>query len=114
MLFANDSVPDSDDYSAFAIGTGLKTGIYSQLCLLKYSGKDFDILAATDIMFDNTKNIKELEVQRTSAGEWFINGESVYTEPEPTMYVADYITIEYKHTATGNLAFNILPKEFSF
>lgn len=114
MLFANDSVPDSDGYSAFAIGTGLKTGIYSQLCLLKYSGKDFDILAATDIMFDNTKNIKELEVYRTSVGEWFINGESVYTEPEPQMYVADYISIEYKHSATGNLAFNILPKEFSF
>ena len=114
MLFANDSVPDGNDYSAFAIGTGLKTGIYSQLCLLKYSGKDFDILAATDIMFDNTKNIKDLEVYRTSVGEWIINGVSVYTEPEPQMYVADYISIEYKHTATGNLAFNILPKEFSF
>ena len=114
MLFANDTVPNDDNYSAFAIGTGLKTGIYSQLCLLKYSGSDVDILAATEIMFDNTKNVKDLEVTRTSAGQWTINGEVVYQEPESRMYIADYITIEYKHTATGNLAFNIHPKTFSF
>lgn len=114
MLFANDTVPNDNGYSAFAIGTGLKTGIYSQLCLLKYTGTDVDILAATDIMFDNTKNIKDLEISRTAAGKWLINGVEVYQEPEPRMYIADYIAIEYKHTATGNLAFNILPKTFSY
>lgn len=113
-LIANDTVPGGDNYSAFAIGTGLKTGIYPQLCLLKYSGKDLDILATTDIMFDNTINNKVLTITRTSTGEWTINGEPLYQEPEPQMYIADYTTIEYKHSTTGNGAFNIRPLALSF
>ncbi|MBO4373445.1 MAG: lamin tail domain-containing protein, partial [Bacteroidales bacterium] len=113
-LFANDSLPDSNGFEAFAIGTGLKTGIYPQLCLLKYSGKDMDILAATDIMFDTKPSIKDLTIQRTSQGVWTINGETVYTEPDPQMYIADYLTIENRHTKTGNAAFNIRPMQLTF
>ena len=113
-LFANDSLPDSNGFEAFAIGTGLKTGIYPQLCLLKYSGKDMDILAATDIMFDTKPSIKDLTIQRTSQGVWTINGETIYTEPDPQMYIADYLTIENRHTKTGNAAFNIRPMQLTF
>lgn len=114
-LMANDSVAVDDSYSAFAIGTGLKTGIYSQLCLLQYHGKDYEILAATDIMFGSSKNTQNLEVQRTSLGQWSINGSVVYEEPSPKMYMADYVAVEYKHsTSKAHKVFYVAPQEMSF
>lgn len=116
-LMANDSVPDndSDNYSAFAVGTGFKTGIYSQLCLLQYHGKDYDILAATDIMFNSDNNVVDLVVERTSLGEWSINSEVVYQEPEPQVYMADFTAVEYKHSsAKAHGAFNVSYQEFAF
>ncbi|MBR4441000.1 MAG: lamin tail domain-containing protein [Bacteroidales bacterium] len=116
-LMANDSVPDNDgvSYSAFAVGTGFKTGIYSQLCLMQYHGKDYDILAATDIMFNSDNDVVDLVVERTSLGEWSVNGKIVYQEPEPQIYLADYTTIEYKHSsAKAHGAFNVSYKELAF
>ena len=113
-LIANDSLQQNDNYTAFAIGTGLKTGIYSQLCLLKYTGKDFDILAATNVMFDNALNNINLAVKRTSKGEWLLNDDTIYIEPQPQMYIADYMSVEYKHSTTGNGAFTICCNGFNF
>lgn len=114
-LMANDSVARNDSYSAFAIGTGLKTGIYSQLCLLQYHGKDYDILATTNILFDKSANNKDLEVVRTALGEWSINGEVVYEEPLSKMHIANYLAVEYKHSAAkAHGAFFVSPQELSF
>ncbi|MCQ2973919.1 MAG: lamin tail domain-containing protein [Bacteroidales bacterium] len=114
ILISNDTLPQTSNFKGLGIGTGLKTGDYSQLCLLEFDGKNTNILATTNLFFKSKSNNININISRTSNGIWSLNDSIIYSELNNNIYIANWFSVIYKHNKYGHNAFSVYVSKFNF
>ena len=98
-LVANGSDPTDEDFCGVAVGTGFKPNYKALSLIFRHDGIT-EVLGTTEITFKKNK-VASIEIERSAAGAWSIDGEAIYVPEMPSSAVAEYIVTSFKFNKTG-------------